>query len=44
MPDQPSRPLDPMEEAVWRDLAKFFLIAPRLLDEGSPARARHLAE
>jgi DNA-binding MarR family transcriptional regulator len=33
MPDQSSRPLDPMEEAVWRDLAKFFLIAPRLLDE-----------
>ena len=33
MPDQPLRPLDPLEEAVWRDLAKFFLIAPRLLDE-----------
>ena len=33
MPDQPLRPLDAMEEAAWRDLAKFFLIAPRLLDE-----------
>src|SRR3977135_2014090 len=33
MPDQPPRPLDPMEEAAWRDLAKFFLIAPRRLDE-----------
>ena len=33
MPDQPLRPLDPAEEAAWRDLAKFFLTAPRLLDE-----------
>ena len=33
MPDQLPRALDPMEEAAWRDLARFFRIAPRLLDE-----------
>jgi DNA-binding MarR family transcriptional regulator len=33
MPDQPLRPLDSVEEAAWRNLAKFFLVAPRLLDE-----------
>ncbi len=33
MPNQSLRPLDPTEEAAWRDLAKFFIIVPRLLDE-----------
>src|SRR5260221_10597679 len=27
------RPLDAAEEPVWRDLARFFVVAPRLLDE-----------
>jgi len=31
--DQPPQALDPMEEAAWRDLARFFRIAPRLLYE-----------
>jgi DNA-binding MarR family transcriptional regulator len=33
VPDQLPQALDPMEEAAWRDLARFFRIAPRLLDE-----------
>jgi DNA-binding MarR family transcriptional regulator len=27
------QPLDPVEESAWRDLARFFVVAPRLLDE-----------
>jgi DNA-binding MarR family transcriptional regulator len=27
------QPLDSIEEAAWRDLARFFVVAPRLLDE-----------
>ncbi|MFC5835082.1 MarR family winged helix-turn-helix transcriptional regulator [Nonomuraea insulae] len=27
------QPLDALEEPAWRDLARFFVIAPRLLDE-----------
>lgn len=27
------KPLDREEEPVWRDLARFFVVAPRLLDE-----------
>jgi DNA-binding MarR family transcriptional regulator len=26
-------PLDPVEEPTWRALARFFVVAPRLLDE-----------
>lgn len=27
------KPLDPEEERLWRDLARFFVLAPRLLDD-----------
>jgi DNA-binding MarR family transcriptional regulator len=27
------QPLDAVEEPAWRDLARFFVVAPRLLDE-----------
>ena len=27
------QPLDSVEESAWRDLARFFVVAPRLLDE-----------
>jgi DNA-binding MarR family transcriptional regulator len=32
MPEEP-RPLDAVEEPTWRALARFFVVAPRLLDE-----------
>jgi DNA-binding MarR family transcriptional regulator len=32
MPEGP-RPLDAVEEPTWRALARFFVVAPRLLDE-----------
>jgi DNA-binding MarR family transcriptional regulator len=32
MPDEPI-PLDAVEEPTWRALARFFVVAPRLLDE-----------
>jgi DNA-binding MarR family transcriptional regulator len=32
MPEEPT-PLDAIEEATWRALARFFVAAPRLLDE-----------
>jgi DNA-binding MarR family transcriptional regulator len=32
MPED-STPLDAVEEATWRALARFFVVAPRLLDE-----------
>jgi DNA-binding MarR family transcriptional regulator len=31
-PEKP-QPLDAVEEPAWRDLARFFVVAPRLLDE-----------
>jgi DNA-binding MarR family transcriptional regulator len=37
MPDV--KPLDPDEESVWRDLARFFVIAPRLLDDDLQRKA-----
>lgn len=33
MANQSPQPLDPTEEAAWRNLAKFFIMVPRLLDE-----------
>jgi hypothetical protein len=32
MPEDPT-PLDATEESAWRALARFFVAAPRLLDE-----------
>ena len=32
MPEEP-KPLDALEEPTWRALARFFVAAPRLLDE-----------
>ena len=32
MPEKP-QPLDALEEPAWRALARFFVVAPRLLDE-----------
>jgi DNA-binding MarR family transcriptional regulator len=32
MPEEPI-PLDALEEPTWRALARFFVVAPRLLDE-----------
>ena len=32
MPEEPT-PLDAIEEPTWRALARFFVVAPRLLDE-----------
>jgi DNA-binding MarR family transcriptional regulator len=32
MPEDPT-PLDATEESAWRALARFFVVAPRLLDE-----------
>src|SRR5882724_9512361 len=32
MPEEP-KPLDATEERAWRALARFFVVAPRLLDE-----------
>jgi DNA-binding MarR family transcriptional regulator len=32
MPEEPI-PLDAVEERTWRALARFFVVAPRLLDE-----------
>ena len=32
MPEDPT-PLDAIEESTWRALARFFVVAPRLLDE-----------
>ncbi|HEY6791996.1 MAG TPA: MarR family transcriptional regulator [Trebonia sp.] len=32
MPEE-LKPLDPTEEQAWRALARFFVVAPRLLDE-----------
>jgi DNA-binding MarR family transcriptional regulator len=32
VPDEPI-PLDAVEEQTWRSLARFFVVAPRLLDE-----------
>jgi DNA-binding MarR family transcriptional regulator len=32
MPEEPM-PLDAVEEPTWRALARFFVVAPRLLDE-----------
>jgi DNA-binding MarR family transcriptional regulator len=32
MPEEPT-PLDATEESAWRALARFFVVAPRLLDE-----------
>ena len=34
------RPLDPMEESTWRDLARFFVVLPRLLDDDLQRGAR----
>ena len=39
MPEEP-RPLDAVEEPTWRALARFFVVAPRLLDEDLQRGAR----
>jgi DNA-binding MarR family transcriptional regulator len=39
MPEEP-RPLDAVEETTWRALARFFVVAPRLLDEDLQRGAR----
>jgi DNA-binding MarR family transcriptional regulator len=39
MPEEP-KPLDVIEERAWRALARFFVVAPRLLDEDLQRGAR----
>jgi DNA-binding MarR family transcriptional regulator len=39
MPEEP-KPLDATEERAWRALARFFVVAPRLLDEDLQRGAR----
>src|SRR5277367_6998459 len=39
MPEEPI-PLDSIEEPTWRALARFFVVAPRLLDEDLQRCAR----